>query len=177
LTTDSMGRVPIDKLCQQFVNLVEKALIGQALAKTANGELSRAQYEGLRFVHLHPGCCIKDLAKGLSVSHPAAVKLVERLGGKAYIAREVRDEDRRVVRLTSTPEGTGLIAEVGRRRDEAFATILGAMETAEVEKLAECVDSFIRNALQQGVAGGKMCLHCGVEHRDECPIAEAQGVA
>ena len=167
----------IDKLCQQFVNLVEKALTGQALASSANGDLSRAQYEGLRYVGLHPDCCIKDLAKGLAVSHPAAVKLVERLAEKALIGREVRDEDRRVVRLAVTREGLGLLEDVRARREHAFHLITRAMLGGEIDALADSLDTFIRKALEAGLTGDKICLHCGLEHADECPLSRQVGAA
>jgi DNA-binding MarR family transcriptional regulator len=179
LTTVGNDLDRVDKICQQFVNLIEKALIAEALGGAADGEeLSRAQYDGLRYVHLHPDCCIKDLAQGLAVSHPAAVKLVERLAGRALIAREVRDEDRRVVRLRSTPEGARIVAAVRGRRAVAFEQIAGAMEAGQVDALAHCIDDFIRSALHTGVVGRKVCLQCGVEHRDKCTVfSETEGLA
>ena len=169
----------VDKICQQFVNLIEKALIAEALEGAADGEeVSRAQYDGLRYVHHHPDCCIKDLAQGLSVSHPAAVKLVERLAARDFIAREVRDEDRRVVRLRSTDNGGKIVDLVRSRRAAAFEEIASAMDGTQVETLAHCIDDFIRSALQSGVAGRKVCLQCGDEHRDKCTVfAETEGLA
>jgi len=179
LATTETGLDHVDKMCQQFVNLIEKVLIAEALKGAADGEsLSRAQYDGLRYVHLHPDCCIKDLAHGLSVSHPAAVKLVERLAARDFIAREVRDEDRRVVRLRSTTGGAKIVNLVRTRRASAFEQIANAMESSQVEALARCIDDFIRSALRSGVVGRKVCLQCGVEHRDKCTVySETEGLA
>ena len=69
----------------------------QALQGAPCNDLSRSQWEGALFIQRHADCSIRELAEGLDVSHPAAVKLVERLQRKGLIVRRESSADRRVV--------------------------------------------------------------------------------
>ncbi len=55
-------------------NVINRSFLEAALERVKT-DLTPTQFAGLRFVALHPGGCIRELAQSLLVSHPAAVKL------------------------------------------------------------------------------------------------------
>ncbi|MEN6304073.1 MAG: helix-turn-helix domain-containing protein, partial [Armatimonadia bacterium] len=81
------SRTPVNKLCDIFVNLIERVLTDRALAGAPCHDLSLSQWDAVLFIQRHDSCAIRELAEGLQVSHPAAVKLVERLVRKGLIER------------------------------------------------------------------------------------------
>ncbi len=164
----------IDRVCRLFCSVVSGIVTERALRETVGNDLSRAQFCGLQYVYLHPQCCIKDLANGLAVSHPAAVKLVERLEGKKLITRSPDEHDRRVVQLTATRTGARRAKSVIEARSEAMEAILAKSGGVCAEGLLDCLESFVRAALADEHDVNGVCLHCGGSHDDDCPVCQAE---
>lgn len=163
-----------DRLSRLFCTVVDEIVTARALRQTMNGEISRAQFAGLQFVYLHAQCCIKDLARGLAVSHPAAVKLVERLEGKDLIARTPHLRDRRVVQLAVTDEGCQQVEAVMLARSQAIESVLDRAGEHCSCDILNCLDAFVKAALsdQDDISG--VCLRCGGMHDDDCPVCTAE---
>lgn len=163
-----------DRLSRLFCTVVDQIVTTRALRHTMNGDVSRAQFAGLQFVYLHPQCCIKDLAGGLGVSHPAAVKLVERLESKHLIARTPHQRDRRVVQLAVTQTGTDQVQAVMLARSQAIEAVLDRAGQDCSRHILDCLDAFVKAALsdQDDIKG--VCLHCGGLHDDDCPVCAAE---
>ena len=164
----------VDRLCRIFCNVIEGIVTARALADTNGVGLSRAQFEGLQYVYLHPRCCIKDLAAGLAVSHPAAVKLVERLEGRGLVARSAHERDRRVVQLLTTDAGAAQASLTIAARGEAIRRIVERTSEECPAALAVCLDSFVRAALESEKDTEGVCLRCGGGHSDDCPVCQAE---
>jgi len=164
-----------DRLCRLFCNVVGEVVAGQAIREATDGAITKSQFAGLEFIYLHPSCCIKDLARGLGVSHPAAVKLVERLVARQFVRRRISATDRRVVQLRPTAMGARLVKLVQQRRAQLTEQVLDAMAEGTGQRLLEAMTNFVRSAIQ--LSKGQqpsICLHCGVAHDDECPVHEAE---
>jgi MarR family transcriptional regulator, negative regulator of the multidrug operon emrRAB len=170
----SADPIRADRLSRLFCNVVDEIITARALQQTVNGDVSRAQYAGLQFVYLHPECCIKDLANGLAVSHPAAVKLVERLEAKNLIARSPHLRDRRVVQLAPTPAGIEQAEAVMVARSAAIESVLErAGEGCQCDILG-CLEAFVKAALSDEKDVSGVCLRCGGLHDDGCPVCETE---
>jgi MarR family transcriptional regulator, negative regulator of the multidrug operon emrRAB len=170
----SADRIRADRLSRLFCNVVEDIITARALQQTTDGEVSRAQYAGLQFVYLHPACCIKDLANGLAVSHPAAVKLVERLEAKGLIARSPHQRDRRVVQLAATRGGIRQVEAVMVARSENIESVLERAGDGCRCDILGCLEAFIKAALSDEKDVGGVCLRCGGMHDDGCPVCETE---
>jgi DNA-binding MarR family transcriptional regulator len=59
------------------------------------------------------------------------------LAGLGYVTRERSDEDRRVVLLSLTEEGRSCLARVRQERLERIASVVGKLETEDLEKLLD----------------------------------------
>lgn len=154
-------------------NVVERAFLDAALEQ-AGGRLTPTQYQALRFIALHDGACIRDLAASLHVSHPAAVKLVERLVAAGLIVRSPCPEDRRRVCLHLSPDGQQVWSETRARHQELVEKALRRMQEGQAARLQELLLSFVRAAVETVDQIGRICLYCGVEHTSGCPVAEIE---
>lgn len=163
-----------DRLCRLFCSVIEGLISTRALRETVGDRLSPAQFEGLQFVYLHPQACIKDLAQGLSVSHPAAVKLVERLESKGLITRSAHKTDRRVVQLSTTRSGARQASAIIRARSAAIEKVLQAAGDGCSCDLLGCLEAFIKTAVSNERDLNGVCLHCGGSHDDDCPACQVE---
>jgi len=166
----NIARVPLHKLCDMFVNIIERLLKERALLGVPCGDLSDVQWEGLLFIQRHEGCAIRELAEGLGVSHPAAVKLVERLLGKHLIQRRKSAEDQRVVELQLSPAGQRCVDYVRDYRARGLEYIMARLDKESAEALRKGLQAFVQAALDGEEAVQAICLRCGTEHVNECLI-------
>jgi DNA-binding MarR family transcriptional regulator len=172
--SSAAARTPFNKLCDIFVNVIERVLTDRALEGAPCEGLSMSQWQGLLFIQRHERCPIRQLAEGLGVSHPAAVKLVERLARKGLIERRESVTDRRVVELRLSHRGRDCVDYVRDQRSRGLERILTKLETEDAERLRRGLQAFVQAALGDEEAVGQVCLHCGVEHAGECLVSRAR---
>lgn len=166
-------RTPVSKLADIFTRVVNVVLTDQALEAAPCANLSRSQWEGVLFVHRNQFCSIRDLAEGLGVSHPAAVKMVERLVRKELLARRESAHDRRVIELSLTPLGARCVDTVRGQQAHALELVMAEMTQEETEALAVGLQGFLQAALRDRRTAEAVCLHCGLEHVEECLVYRA----
>ena len=162
------------KLIALVCNVSHGALLGEAL-RAARVPLTATQYLGLRFIILHPGACVRDIATGLQTSHSAAVKLTERLQRRGFITRTKASDDRRRVCLEATETGLQAFEAVREAHTKLLAEVLeemGGDEQADVVINWAC--EFIQAALRAQEQIARVCLYCGVEHDTGCPVSKAE---
>lgn len=167
-------RTPLNKLCDVFVNVIERVLTERALSAAPCLDLSASQWEGVLFIQRHENCAIRELAEGLQVSHPAAVKLVERLVRKDLIRRQESATDRRVVQLQLSPNGVRCVEFVREERAQSLERIMSQMRPDGAEHLRLGLTAFVQAALVDSDTVDAVCLHCGVEHVEECLVNQAE---
>lgn len=78
-----------------------------------------------------------DIAAELGITSGAVTCLADKLAGLGYVTRERSDEDRRVVLLSLTEEGRSCLARVRQERLERIASVVGKLETEDLEKLLD----------------------------------------
>jgi len=161
---------PLSKLCDLFTNIIEVVITDQALLGAPCHELSRSQWEGAQFIHRHEDCAIRELAEWLGVSHPAAVKLVERLQRKNLITRHESSRDRRVVHLRLSDEGNCCVNHVRQYRAQALDKIIERMSAEDNNTFMQGLRLFMEAALHDQQTAEAICLHCGAEHLTECMV-------
>ena len=154
-------------------NVVSRALLREALTNVGHG-LTPAQYCGLRFVALHPGACIRDMARGLQVSHPAAMKLAERLQKRGLITRTQSMDDQRRVSLHTTRRGERLWRRIRDYHAGLIAKALDRMGAGKAEQLLRLLVEFMQKILESEEQVAKVCLYCGIEHDNGCPVGKIE---
>ncbi len=124
----------------------------------------------MRFVATHDGCRVKDVARGLGISHPAATKLVDRLVARGVVGRDSGVRDRREVSLSATPSGKQALSGIQVARSRVLAAILDRMDPGERAALKTGLGAFLRAALRTPEDVEAACGRCGNEHLPDCPV-------
>lgn len=170
---DNQTAERISRLLSLYCNVVQRMLMEEAVEQAGDG-LTVTQYCGLRFVALHPGACIRDLARGLHVSHPAAVKLAERLQARGLVQRTQAEDDQRRVCLHTTPAGERLWQKVRNKHWALVGRVLEALGKDQAREMAHVLTAFLRAALRDEEQVARICLYCGVEHDNGCPAGRIE---
>jgi len=84
-----------------------------------------------------------DLAERLNVSPPTMTGIADRLVRQGLIERTSDPADRRVVRLTLSPEGVRVTAEHSEAGRAYLTAILDAMPREQVEALTDALEAFV----------------------------------
>lgn len=161
-----------------FASMVS-ALVNEALNQVS-GEYAMSM-EQLRIVELVSrtgALSLHDIARGLSVSDPAASRAVDRLVRRGFLARERGKGDRRTVRVSLTPEGVAVLTRYHARVTETIAARVAPAEPGRIEAMTSALDHFTHRLLA-GTPDGNLpcrgCLACNLFRRDDCPLGHGPG--
>jgi DNA-binding MarR family transcriptional regulator len=140
-----------------------------AATKAAAAETGPAAAALMLVAHL-PGMSIDALRTGVSLSHPGAVRLVDRLEAAGLIERRACRGDGRRVALHLTPEGEAAAATIAQDRVKAVAGALAALPEAEQARFARTCETLL-TALVGGPADAlRICRLCDDRVCDNCPV-------
>lgn len=95
--------------------------------------LTPQQIRAVLYLVHHPGPTLKELAAALTLSETRASRLVEELVERGHVQRERDTHDRRLVRLTVTPESRERAQELYRQRFGAVKAAFAGFTPNEVE--------------------------------------------
>jgi len=118
-----------------------------------------------------PGQSIDTLRRVLGLSHPGAVRLVDRLAGEALVERQPA-EDGRAVALVLTRLGRQRVAAILDERGHVLRRALGSLtarERASLDQLAEKMLRALPRDLPHALA---ICRYCEEAACTPCPIEE-----
>lgn len=107
---------------------VLKALVFRNGPGPVLSSLPLAQFRCLMDVHHHKGAKMADIASSLGIGMPALSQLIAKLVRKGLVDRVADAEDRRVVRLRTSPEATRVLSshfKAMNQRMNAAAARLG----------------------------------------------------
>jgi DNA-binding MarR family transcriptional regulator len=107
--------------------------------------LSPSQYFVLRTLQLQGPATVSDLAAHLGMTAPGATGLIDRLVKAGLVSRERDQEDRRVVRVSLTPEGARQYAATRALRRRVLAELVERLSAAEVEQLVALYEKMFQS--------------------------------
>jgi DNA-binding MarR family transcriptional regulator len=157
-----------EKLTSLFSDIIFKTMTVQLLRELDDLDISLPQLQALTYVAEHRNCSVGALAEGLGVTHPAAVKSVDRLVKKGLVARAVAASDHRQAELTATPGGRSLINEIRRQRTHRLTQVLDRMAPEQRHALIRGLESFVTTALMDEGALNGLCLSCQTLMPTDC---------
>lgn len=131
-------------------------------------ELTDAQLNALRFLHLKRDLVMRDVAAGLGFSFAAGTKTVDRLAQKGLAERIQSKEDGRQIQVVLTPKGEQLASNLREQTERAFLKILETMPSEEVAALNRVIEQFLRGFICQEDGGESLCVACGFEDGLNC---------
>src|SRR5687768_4010268 len=116
-----------ESLTALFTEIVTKTLTGSLRRELDDLDVTLSQLQALTEVAERRKVSVGSLAEGLGVTHPAAVKLVDKLTRKGLITRGVSASDHRQSEIGITPDGLRLVNEVRQARQERLGQVLDRM--------------------------------------------------
>lgn len=131
-------------------------------------ELTEAQLNALRFLHLKRDLVMRDVAAGLGFSFAAGTKTVDRLAQKGLAERIQSKEDGRQIQVVLTEKGELLAAKLRGQTEYAFTQILETMPTTDVDALNRAIERFLRGFICLEEGGESLCVACGFEDGLNC---------
>ncbi len=125
-----------------------RALVAVAARSLAHvtDDVTLAQYRALVEVASRGPLRLADLALALRVDRSTATRMCDRLIRRGLVSRRRVTEDRRAVRISLTPAGRELVAEVSRHRRAEIGQIVARMPRADQAMVAEALHSFAQAA-------------------------------
>jgi DNA-binding MarR family transcriptional regulator len=129
------------------------ALIKRTLEEITSSTISslreRPSFSVIRtisYLSHHQGCCMGDLAQGLSITYPSATNMVDVLVKKGWAVRIKNSSDGRSVEIHLTRTGRNVVQDLEKERLKRLNNLLSRMEREEREFFVRGIRSFIRAA-------------------------------
>jgi DNA-binding MarR family transcriptional regulator len=101
--------------------------------------LSIIGFQVLALLEMHGPLTMGHLADQLGVATSNATGIVGRMAERGIVARQHDDEDRRRVLVDLTPDGRRLVGEIEAQRREQVTRLIGALDTAQQQRLLQVV--------------------------------------
>lgn len=117
-----------------------------------------------------PGMPIERLRRALGLSHPGAVRLVDRLAGDGLVMREPSALDRRAVALRLTPAGETASTAVIASRDGALTRALAVLSETERATFGLLAEKVLRGFLADLDHAYAVCRLCDYTACQNCPV-------
>lgn len=157
-----------EKLTGVFSDIVVKTMTVQLLRELEELDLSLSQLQALTHVAVARRCSVGMLAEALGVTHPAAVKLADKLARKGLLTRGVDPVDHRQTTLEATPEGIRLVSRVREERAHRLEQVLDRMTADERQALIQGLQGFVTAATRNEGALDQLCVSCQTLLPTEC---------
>ncbi len=119
-----------------------------------------------------PGLSIDELRRVLGLTHPGAVRLVDRLAERGWILRQRGIG--RTVRLVPTASGRRAERRLAAAREDAVAALLACMPKGDVGTVAGLIEPVLAANLDDVDAIRRLCRLCNREVCGECPAEVRQ---
>jgi DNA-binding MarR family transcriptional regulator len=157
-----------EQLTGLFSEIVVKTMTVQLLRELDELDITLSQLQALTLIAERKKCPVGRIAEGLSVTHPAAVKLVDKLARKGLVTRGVAEADHRQSEIGITPEGLRLVNQVRHERTQRLSQVLDRMEAADRQALIQGLEAFVTAALRGNAALDQICVSCQTLLPSEC---------
>ena len=125
------------------------ARLSRRLRQEANEGATPSQLAALATVDRHGAMTLGELAAHERVRPPTMTRIVAGLEESGLLQREVDPSDRRVARMTITPDGARLLARSRTRKDAFLASMLehlDADELAVVERAVPILERLVEES-------------------------------
>lgn len=163
----------VEKISSLFGRIIANSFQLQAADESADIDLTFQQLQAMVYTGQHDTCSIGDLASGLGISHPAAVKLIERLQRKELVTKSEDLQDRRVSCVSLTSLGAEVIEKAQLRRTETVERALMGMTDDEQAALISGLEKLLAATLENENLIESVCLRCGISHSQTCVVNRA----
>lgn len=117
-----------------------------------------------------PGLTIERLRRALRLSHPGAVRLIDRMASEGLVVRMQSIEDRRAVALHLTQPGELACEAILSGRQTRIARALQVLSHEERETLGTIAEKFLSNFVKDLDQAYSVCRLCDAKSCESCPV-------
>lgn len=125
---------------------------------------------GLTLIGHVPGISILELSKGLALSHPGTVRLVDRMVASGFVIRTRSEEDGRTVALTLTPTGKEQEHAILASRCMSLKGALSHLSDEEVTMLSQISGKLLKAVVTDEYSALRICRLCDSKMCIGCPV-------
>ena len=148
---------------------------GLAISDTVSAATDECGSEALPAVAIsliagYPGLTVKDLARGLALTHSGAVRLVDRMVADGLVTREASTTDGRVVTLRLLERGERANRTILSARAEALSDALASLPNEERETFGRLCETLLAAMVRDLPQALRTCRLCDHEACEDCPI-------
>lgn len=145
--------------------------ITDRIGEQMRGLLDRSGEAGAAIIVLGyaPGLSVEILRQVLGLSHPGAVRLIDRLEDDGMVERRSAT-DGRAVALHLTAQGTELRGQLMQRRLDMLEAALDGLCGDERVLLGQLLTKVLSNLPESEMAKHRICRLCAVRICKDCPI-------
>jgi DNA-binding MarR family transcriptional regulator len=119
----------------------------------------------LKLVADADGCSNGELAQALGLSHPATVRLLDRLEA-AHLVQRAPAADRRAVAVHVTPEGKRRVRRALTARGQALQAVIATLDVERRDQLAAIASELLDALTTSPLEAAHVCRLCDSAH---CP--------
>jgi MarR family transcriptional regulator, negative regulator of the multidrug operon emrRAB len=119
---------------------------------------------------------LEALRRALALSHPAVVRVADRLQARGLVERRRGEHDGRAVALRLTPAGRRAAEAARAARAGAIAKSLRALDAEQLRTLAPLLERMLDAETTDVTASYVICRLCDPDvcgHPDRCPVTQA----
>ncbi len=132
---------PLDDVGLMAAHLrISATRLARLLRRQADTGMSPSQLSALTSIEHHGPMTLGALADYERVAPPSVTKVVAKLEEQGFVVRRADACDRRVARVSITPAGVALLAEVRQRKDVWLAARLSDLSDDQRARLAAALD-------------------------------------
>lgn len=125
---------------------------------------------GLTLIGHVPGLSVLELSKGLALSHPGTVRLVDRMVASGFVRRTRSPEDGRAVALTLTPAGEAQEHAALASRANSLECALSHLSDEEVTTLSQISGKLLTAMVTDEHSALRVCRLCDSKVCIGCPV-------
>jgi DNA-binding MarR family transcriptional regulator len=151
-------------------SLLREILDDSFLGDRCPHPLTRVQFCLLKLISVNADLQASEVARYLGVSPAAVTKNVDKLERLGLVVRTACDQDRRVIRLSATDDGSRLVGEFEQLKADRVVPAVAGVTSGELAGLCEllervCVSLYTSSDVQRG-----FCLRCAGYYAPDCPL-------
>lgn len=160
---------------EKIAVLFSRVVAGMEPEAEADGVgLTPSQLMGLSYLYRHGESSVGEIAQGLAITHPAAVRMIGRLKKKGLVHRTVSEADRRVSLIGLTKSGQELAVGVITKRTETLSRALARVKPEDFENVMRGLEALLAAILMDKEDVESVCLKCGDDHIGCCIVNRTQ---
>jgi DNA-binding MarR family transcriptional regulator len=117
-----------------------------------------------------PGLSIERLRRALALSHPGAVRLVDRLVADGLVVRVPAETDRRAVALKLTELGDTTCSAILSARQGGLSAALRSLTAEEAAMFGKLAEKVLRGLIRREDHAYRTCRLCNWTVCLDCPV-------